>query len=74
MFVCLLDHISVVTSSLTLNLISLESLFISLSIDVPFVGILHLGDDQHNSDLGEGPWKMCHICLPLKSSLFVCWY
>lgn len=58
MFVCLVNHISVVISSLTLNLISLESLFILLSIDVPVVGILHLGDDHHNSDLGEDPWKM----------------
>lgn len=47
---CLVDLISVVTSSLALNLASLESLFISLSreSDVPFVRIIHLLDEQHN--------------------------
>lgn len=42
---CLVGHIYVVTSSLALNLGSLENLFISLSDDVPFVRIGHFWDD-----------------------------
>lgn len=42
----LVGHISVVTLSVALNLVSLKSLCISLSNDVPFVTIMHLCGDQ----------------------------
>lgn len=44
---CLLDPISVVTSSLAVNLVSLEGLFISLSNKDPFVKIMHFFNFLH---------------------------
>lgn len=65
---CLVDDVSVVTVSLAVNLISLESVLVSLSSGVPFVRILQLLDEQYNSEEGEVPKKMCQISLPFKNS------
>lgn len=71
---CLVDRTSVVILSLALNPISVESLFILLPSHVPYVGIVHLWDEQHNTQVGELPRKMCQVPLPLKNRLFICWY
>lgn len=55
---CLCLITSVVTVSLAVNLVSLESLSISPSNDVPFLMILHLRVDQHVWEVAEVPRKM----------------
>lgn len=60
---CLFDHIYVVTLSLTLNLVSLESLF--HFSDVSFVGIMYLWNDQHNREEAEVARKMSSKCMIL---------
>lgn len=55
---CLIDHPSVVTSSLAPNLVSLESFFISLSNDVPFVSIVPFLEEQRIWEADEVPRKM----------------
>lgn len=42
---CLVDPL--LSLSLALNLVSLESFFVSLSDDVPFSKLMHLSDDHH---------------------------
>lgn len=71
---CLVDRISVVILSLELSLVTDESLFVSLSSDVPFVWIIHVLVDQHTGEAGEVPGKWGQISLPLTNSLFTCWY
>lgn len=51
----LVAHISVVTSSSAPNLLWLESLFVPLSNDIPFVRMMHLWDDQHLWEEREVP-------------------
>ena len=41
-----------------MQLISLESLLISLYSDVPFVRIMHLWDAQHSGLCGWGGWMI----------------
>lgn len=51
----------------------MESLFISLSKDVPFVRITHFGDHQI-WEVGEVQMKMCPIFFLFKHIVFICWY
>lgn len=57
---CLFIHMYVVTLPLTLNMVSLESLFHFSNLS--FVGIIYLCDEQHNREAAEVPRKMSSKC------------
>lgn len=70
----MVDDVSLVTVSLALNLILLESLLVSLSNGVPFVRILQLLDEQYNSEEGEVPKNLpVFLLLVLTLSFCVVW-
>lgn len=64
----LLHHEQFSNSSLASNLVWLESLFRSLSDDVPFVRVVRRLDERHKGDVGDVPRKMCQISFPLKNN------
>lgn len=70
----MVDHVLIITLSLVLHLLSLESLllFISLWNVALFVRMVYLSDDHCIWQVGEVPISPSNALLPLAQSVLLC--